>query len=57
MDVPNRLTRLEDALTDLVIIVTEGNWGRLGAHMAPEVVQAGRRLQTFHQAVITERTV
>jgi hypothetical protein len=33
MDENDRLTRLEDALIDLTIIVTEGNVARLGAHM------------------------
>jgi len=56
MDLTDRLTRLEDALTDLAIIVTEGNWGRLQAHMAPDVVAAGRRLQEFHKTVSEERS-
>jgi hypothetical protein len=56
MDANERLTRLEDALINLTIVVTEGNLGRLGAHMAPEVVEAGRGLQAFHQAVTNERT-
>ena len=55
MNESDRLTRLEDALTDLVIVVTEGNWDRLTAHMAPVVVEAGRRLQEFHRALTTER--
>lgn len=55
MDVTDRLTRLEDALTDLAIIVTEGNWGRLQAHMAQNVAAAGRRLQEFHSVVSQER--
>jgi hypothetical protein len=57
MDVNDRLTRLEDALIDLVIVVTEGNLARLGAHMSPEVREAGERLQGFHQAVISERSL
>lgn len=57
MDVTDRLTRLEDALTDLAIIVTEGNWGRLQAHMAPDVAAAGKRLQEFHRVVSQERAV
>ena len=32
MDANDRLTRLENALIDLVIVVTEGNLARLGAH-------------------------
>ena len=56
MDEPDRLTRLEDALIDLVIVVTEGNLARLDAHMAPEVREAGERLQGFHRAVINERS-
>jgi hypothetical protein len=55
MDVTERLTRLEDALTDLATVVTEGNWGRLQAHMAPDVVAAGRRLQEFHREISQER--
>ena len=55
MNESDRLTRLEDALTDLVVVVTEGNWDRLTAHMAPVVVEAGRRLQAFHTTVNTER--
>jgi hypothetical protein len=55
MDVTDRITRLEDALTDLVTIVTEGNWGRLQAHMATDVGEAGRRLQEFHKSVVDER--
>ncbi len=56
MDVNDRLTRLENALIDLAIVVTEGNLARLGAHMAPDVVAAGTRLQAFHRAVINERS-
>ena len=55
MDVNARLTRLEAALIDLVIIVTQGRWGRLSTHMEPEVVEAGRRQQAFHRAVVNER--
>jgi len=57
MDANDRLTRLENALIDLVIVVTEGNLARLGAHMAPDVVAAGTRLQAFHRAVINERSL
>ena len=56
MNEADRLTRLEDALTDLAVIVTEGNWGRLQAHMAPDVAAAGKRLQEFHRAVTKERS-
>lgn len=55
MDDVERLTRLEDAVTDLAIVVTEGNWGRLQAHMSTEVAAAGKRLQEFHKAVVEER--
>jgi hypothetical protein len=55
MDDVERLARLEDALTDLAIVVTEGNWGRLQAHMSTEVAAAGKRLQEFHKAVVEER--
>ncbi|MGD0256248.1 MAG: hypothetical protein ABSB99_12040 [Acidimicrobiales bacterium] len=54
MDVNDRLTRLEDALIDLVIVMTEGNLARLDAHMAPDVRDAGTRLQGFHLAVKNE---
>ena len=55
MDVNDRLTRLEDALTDLAIVVTEGHLSRLESHIAPDVVEAGRKLQAFYRAVINER--
>ena len=55
MEMNDRLTRLEDALVDLAIVVTEGHLGRLASHMAPDVVEAGRRLQEFHRSVINER--
>jgi hypothetical protein len=45
MDEPDRLTRLENALIDLAIVVTEGNLACLSAQMAPEVRDAGGRLQ------------
>ena len=56
MDLDARLTRLEDALIDLAIVVTEGNLARLGAHMAPDVVAVGTRFQAFHLAVINKRS-
>ena len=56
MDVNDRLSRLEDALIDLATVVSEGHWDRLDAHMAPGVVEAGKRLQAFHRSVINERT-
>jgi hypothetical protein len=37
------------------IVVTEGHWSRLGSHLSPEVVEAGKRLQAFHSQVINER--
>jgi hypothetical protein len=55
MDQNDRLTRLEDALIDLVIVVTEGHRNRLDAHITPDVVGAGRRLQAFHRTVTNER--
>jgi hypothetical protein len=55
MEVNARLDRLEDALIDLAIVVTEGHLSRLESHIAPDVVEAGRRLQAFHLAVTTER--
>jgi len=56
MDLNDRLTRLEDALIDLAIVMTEGQLGRLDSHMSPDVIKAGKRLQAFHGAVINERT-
>ncbi len=55
MNVNDRLTRLEDPLIDLAIVVTEGHLSRLEAHISPDVVVAGRRLQEFYKAVINER--
>ena len=55
MDVNDRLTRLEDALIDLALVVTEGHLGRLSSHIAPDVVEAGERLQEFHRGVVGER--
>lgn len=55
MDMNDRLTRLEDALIDLALVVTEGHLGRLDAHIAPDVVEAGKRLQAFHHEVVNER--
>jgi hypothetical protein len=57
MDANDRLTRLENALTNLVIVVTEGNLARLDAHMAPEVREAGEQLRAFHRAVTSERSL
>lgn len=55
MDTTDRLSRLEDAVIDLAIVMSEGHLSRLDAHMAPDVVEAGKRLQEFHKAVINER--
>jgi len=56
MDVNDRLIRLEDALIDLAVVVSEGHLDRLtSANMSPVVVEAGRQLQAFHRAVIDER--
>ena len=55
MDVNDRLTRLEDALIDLAVVVSEGHLGRLDSHIAPDVVHAGQRLQRFHAEVTAER--
>ena len=56
MDVNDRLTRLEDALIDLAVIVSEGHLDHLAsANMSPVVVEAGRQLQAFHRAVIDGR--
>ena len=51
----DRLTRLEDALIDLATVVSEGHWDRLDAHIATDVVEAGKRLQEFRKAVVNER--
>lgn len=56
MDVNDRLTRLEDALTDLAIVMTEGDLTRLSAHTSAEVIVAGTRFQTFHREVLSERS-
>jgi hypothetical protein len=56
MDVNDRLIRLDNALIDVVIVMTEGNLSRLDAYMAPDVVAAGTRFQAFHRAVINERS-
>jgi len=56
MDVNDRLTRLEDALIDLAVVVSGGHLDHLAsANMSPVVVEAGRKLQAFHWAVIDER--
>ena len=56
MDVNDRLTRLEDALIDLAVVVSEGHLDHLAsANMSPVVREAGRQLQAFHRAVIDER--
>ena len=58
MDVNDRLTRLEDALIDLAVVVTAGHLDHLtSANMSPVVVEAGRQLQAFHRAVIDEREI
>jgi len=51
----DRITRLEDALIDLAVVVAEGHLERLDAHIAPDVVEAGKRLQGFAEAVGNER--
>jgi len=56
MDVNDRLTRLEDALIDLAVVVSGGHLDHLAAaNMSPVVVEAGRQLQAFHREVIDER--
>jgi hypothetical protein len=55
VDANDRLTRLEDALIDLAIVMTEGHLERLDTHIAPDVVEAGKRLQAFHKTVLNER--
>jgi hypothetical protein len=57
MDVNDRLTRLEDALIDLAMVVSQGHLANLdAANMSSDVVEAGTRLQAFHSAVINERS-
>jgi hypothetical protein len=56
MDVNDRLTRLENALIDLAVVVSGGHLEHLAsANMSPVVVEAGRQLQAFHRVVIDER--
>jgi hypothetical protein len=56
MDISERVARLEDALIDLAIVVSEGHLSHLvSANISPDVVKAGQRLQAFHQAVANER--
>ena len=55
MKTNDRLTRLEDAVIDLAIVVSEGHLERLDAHIARGVVEAGIRLQAFHRSVQSER--
>lgn len=58
MDVNDRITRLEDALIDLAVVVSVGHLDHLtSANMSPVVVEAGRQLQAFHRAVIDEREI
>jgi len=54
--VNDRLTRLEDALIDLAVVVSGDHLDHLAsANMSPVVVEAGRQLQAFHREVIDER--
>ena len=56
MDMNDRLTRLENALIDLAVVVSGGHLDHLASvDMSPVVVEAGRQLQAFHSAVISER--
>ena len=56
MDVNDRIARLEDALIDLAIVVSEGHLAHLvSANISSDVVKAGQRLQVFHRAVTDER--
>ena len=58
MDVNDRLSRTEDALIDLAIVVSGGHIAHLdSANMSHEVMEAGRRLQEFHRAVTDEREI
>ena len=52
----DRLTRLEDALIDLAVVVSGGHLSHLvSANISADVVKAGQRFQAFHQAVTDER--
>ena len=56
IDTVVRLTRLEDAIIALAIVVSEGHLAHLdAANMSPDVVAAGKRLQEFHRIVTDER--
>ncbi len=56
IDTTDRLTRLEDALIDLAVVMSEGYLDhRASANMSPVVVEAGGQLQACHWAVIDER--
>ena len=56
MDVNDRIARVEDAVIDLAIVVSEGHLSHLiSANISSDVVKAGHRLQSFHQEVAGER--
>jgi hypothetical protein len=51
-----RLTRLEDALTHLVVVISEGRRGWFGNDPDPEVVEAGQRVEALVRAIVKDRT-
>jgi hypothetical protein len=52
----DRITRLEDALIDLAVVVSGGHLAHLvSANISADVVRAGHKFQQFHQAVTDER--
>lgn len=56
MDLNDRMARIEDAVIDLAIVVSEGHLSHLvSANISLDVLNAGRRLQAFHQEVASER--
>ena len=56
MDLNDRMARIEDAVIDLAIVVSEGHLSHLvSANISSDVVKAGQRLQAFHQEVASER--
>jgi hypothetical protein len=56
MDSEDRFTRLENALVDLLLVVTEGHATRNHSHINPAANAASRRLEEFYTAVSAERS-
>jgi hypothetical protein len=55
MDAEDRLTRLENALVDLLLVVTDGHATRHHSHINPTANAASRRIEEFYTAVTSER--